>query len=73
MLFSPSISCDETMARTGKRMLKQVVGVVWLSLVQSPGMTNKIRKSGMAGAIPAVISKSVDKGQRRLGVGFFLN
>lgn len=53
-------------------MLKQVVGVVWLSLVQSPGMTNKIRKSGMAGATPAVILKSVDKGQRRLGVGFFL-
>jgi len=41
-----------------KSSLKQTAGVLFLSLVQRRGMTNKIGKSGMAGAIPAVCQKA---------------
>jgi hypothetical protein len=37
-----------------KSPLKQTAGVLFLSLVQPDGMTNKIGKSGMAGTIPEV-------------------
>jgi hypothetical protein len=41
-----------------KISLKQTAGVLFLSLVQRRGMTNKIRKSGMVEAIPVVCQKA---------------